>query len=88
MRSKLGIGISVLGIAILVGTIMSNNTAFPSYSQSQTTQNQCDLSYPDFCISPYLADLDCEQIPYHDFRVLQPDRHGFDEDHDGIGCER
>lgn len=68
---------------------MSNHsTAIPEYSQNQSVgQNNCDPSYPDFCISVYSADLDCGQIPYHNFRVFPPDRHGFDSDRDGIGCE-
>jgi len=28
-----------------------------------------------------------EKIPYRNFNVLPPDPHGFDGDHDGIGCE-
>lgn len=48
---------------------------------------QCDSSYPDFCIAPDSRDLDCDEIPYTDFRVYQPDPHEFDADHDGIGCE-
>ena len=52
----------------------------------QSNEN-CDTSYPDVCISPYPPDLDCGQIPYADFKVLQPDPHGFDRDNDGIGCE-
>jgi len=47
----------------------------------------CDSSYPDVCIVPYPPDLDCGEIPYTDFRVLQPDPHGFDVDNNGIGCE-
>jgi micrococcal nuclease len=47
----------------------------------------CDSSYPDVCIAPYPPDLDCGEIPYTDFRVLQPDPHGFDVDNNGIGCE-
>lgn len=86
MRTKkLGIGIAILGVLVL-GIIMSNNS---SHTANQIfSEQQCDPSYPDFCISPYSADLDCDQILYHNFRVLQPDRHGFDQDHDGIGCER
>lgn len=34
------------------------------------------------------TDLDCVDIAYCRFRVLPPDPHGFDGDHDGIGCER
>lgn len=48
---------------------------------------QCDKSYPDFCLDPNSPDLDCDEIPYTDFRVYQPDPHRFDADYDGIGCE-
>jgi hypothetical protein len=51
----------------------------------------CAPSYPDFCIPPPPPDLDCKDIPRKRFRVLynvaSPDPHGFDGDHDGIGCE-
>jgi len=47
----------------------------------------CDKSYPDFCIVPYPPDLDCEDIPASNFRVIGDDAHGFDADNDGIGCE-
>ncbi len=47
----------------------------------------CDPSYPDVCIPPAPPDLDCPQIPFRYFRVLAPDPHRFDGDHDGIGCE-
>jgi len=32
-------------------------------------------------------DLDCGQISQRRFTVLAPDPHGFDADHDGVGCE-
>ena len=32
-------------------------------------------------------DLDCRDIPYKRFTVLQPDPHRFDRDKDGIRCE-
>jgi micrococcal nuclease len=47
----------------------------------------CDASYPDVCIPPPPPDLDCGDIQYKRFRVLPPDPHRFDGDHDGIGCE-
>jgi micrococcal nuclease len=51
----------------------------------------CAASYPDECIAPPPPDLDCKDIPYRHFRVVydvpDPDPHGFDGDHDGIGCE-
>jgi micrococcal nuclease len=59
-------------------------------TQPNTRQQmqQCDRSYPDFCIPLNATDLDCRDIPYRRFRVNQPDPHGFDRDRDGIGCER
>ncbi len=47
----------------------------------------CDPSYPTVCIPPWPPDLDCGEIRYVNFEVLQDDPHGFDGDKDGIGCE-
>ena len=48
----------------------------------------CDPSYPDVCIEPYPPDLDCDDVPYDNFRVTGSDPHGFDgNDNDGVGCE-
>ncbi len=58
----------------------------PSQQQAQS-ENSCDPSYPDVCIPPYPPDLDCGEIRYANFKVLQLDPHGFDRDEDGIGCE-
>ncbi len=49
--------------------------------------NNCHASYPDFCIPPPPPDLDCPDIGRKRFTVLAPDPHGFDGDHDGVGCE-
>ncbi|MBD2303722.1 thermonuclease family protein [Nostoc sp. FACHB-190] len=61
-------------------------------STQETTRapqvQQCDLSYPDICIPPNSADLNCRDIPYRRFKVVPPDPHGFDRDGDGVGCER
>jgi hypothetical protein len=38
-------------------------------------------------LSAALMLLDCGDIPYRNFKVLPPDPHRFDRDHDGIGCE-
>ena len=54
---------------------------------SKVEPEECDPSYPDFCIAPGHADLDCGEISERNFRVLQPDPHRFDGDKDGIGCE-
>jgi micrococcal nuclease len=47
----------------------------------------CDPSYPTVCIPPPPPDLDCSDVKYRNFKVLAPDPHHFDGDHDGIGCE-
>ena len=65
------------------------NTAVPpppptaAPAQAET----CSPSYPGVCIPPPPPDLDCGDISYRRFRVLPPDPHRFDGDHDGIGCE-
>ena len=61
-------------------TTTLTRTAAPS-------RGNCDPSYPTVCIPPPPPDLDCGQISYRRFKVLAPDPHGFDADHDGIGCE-
>ncbi len=59
----------------------------PSKPVKPTQENNCDPSYPDVCIPVYPPDLDCGEISFKNFKVLQPDPHGFDGDKDGIGCE-
>ena len=55
---------------------------------SPATQTNCSPSYPDVCIAPPPPDLDCKDISYRNFKVVQPDPHKFDGDKDGIGCEQ
>lgn len=52
-----------------------------------TVNGNCSPAYPTVCIPPPPPDLDCKDIPYRKFKVLPPDPHKFDTDHDGIGCE-
>ena len=52
-----------------------------------TSLKKCDASYPTVCIPPPPPDLDCGQISYRNFKVVPPDPHRFDGDHDGVGCE-
>lgn len=56
-------------------------TAVPTPAQT------CAPEYPTVCIPPPPPDLDCADISYRRFTVLPPDRHQFDTDRDGIGCE-
>jgi hypothetical protein len=47
----------------------------------------CNPAYPTICLPVNGKDLNCSDIPYHDFQVLLPDPYHLDSDHDGIGCE-
>lgn len=58
------------------------------HPQPLSAQSNCDPAYPDVCIPSPPPDLDCGEISYRNFRVLQPDPHRFDGDRDGIGCEQ
>jgi hypothetical protein len=51
----------------------------------------CAASYPTICVPPPPPSLGCADIAARNFRVIYsvpaPDPHGFDPDHDGVGCE-
>lgn len=49
---------------------------------------QCAAEYPTVCIPPPPPDLNCPDITFRNFTALPPDRHNFDTDNDGIGCEQ
>jgi DNA polymerase III gamma/tau subunit len=73
-----------------VNQSQSQNEFDVSQTQNSSDVNSpegCDSSYPDICISITSAKLSCFDIPYKNFKVLLPDRHEFDSDGDGIGCE-
>ena len=73
-----------------VNQSQSENERNVSQTQNLSDVNsteRCDSSYPDICISITSAKLSCFDIPYKNFKVLLPDRHEFDSDGDGIGCE-
>jgi micrococcal nuclease len=75
--------------AEMVGLWKPQPTATRGFVQAAPKPSgNCDPSYPDVCIAPPPPDLDCKDIPYRRFRVLPPDPHNFDNDHDGIGCEK
>ena len=96
--TAVGIIIGVLAILSIVGNLTSqdessdtikSDTTEKSISPTpiQTPKVICDPAYPDFCIPPNSPDLDCGEIPHKNFRVIGNDKHGFDIDNDGIGCE-
>jgi hypothetical protein len=99
----IGIGVIAIGVFVLALTnpnLRENKDTWFGFinvnpDQSTPIQEQkeltskviCDPSYPDLCIPPYPPDLDCGDMEFSNFRVIQPDPHGFDADKDGIGCE-
>jgi micrococcal nuclease len=58
---------------------------FPGPGSSDRT---CDPSYPGRCVDPFPPDLDCDEVPFANFRIAGPDLHDLDGDGDGLGCER
>ena len=58
----------------------------PAAVPTDPPQQNCDPSYPTVCIAPYPPDLNFGDVPFTDFTVVPPDPHGFDGNHDGIGC--
>jgi len=51
----------------------------------------CDPSYPSVCIPAPPPDLDCNDLPFREFRVRRdvavPDPHRLDQSEDGIACQ-
>ncbi len=75
-------------ISTLVPTAIPQPTLIPIVQPTSPPPGNCDYnSYPDFCIAPYPPDLNCSDIPHKNFKVNQPDPHGFDRDKDGLACE-
>lgn len=63
-------------------------TAIPTPTATPTPApgGACDPNYAGFCVPVVAYDLDCGDIR-HQVSVVGVDIHGFDSDHDGIGCE-
>jgi len=76
-----------LGYSIYLPLVVKSETQPTPAPTPVPTQSNCDPSYPTVCIPPPPPDLDCGDISYRNFTVLQPDPHNFDSDLDGIGCE-
>ena len=62
-------------------------TTVPATTTTEAPAENCDSSYPDFCIPPPSPDLDCGDVSGTNFTVVGSDPHGFDGDSDGVGCE-
>lgn len=71
---------------IAAGGITALGVQF-SFPVALSADDACEPAYPGVCIPPPPPDLDCRDIEYRSFIVLDPDPHNFDGDEDGIGCE-
>ena len=47
----------------------------------------CDPLYPDFCRASPPPNLNCDDVPYNDIKIVGDNPHGFDREGDVIGCE-
>jgi hypothetical protein len=66
----------------------ATKTPVPAMPTATQTSSNCAAEYPTVCIPPPPPDLNCGDITFRRFTVLPPDRHNFDTDNDGIGCEQ
>ncbi len=69
------------------GTIAELNFDYTPKIREVMSAQTCDDSYPDVCIVPCPPYLNCGDIIFSNFRVIQSDLHGFDTDYDRICCE-
>lgn len=63
---------------ILVGTYVA--------PKPKTTSSSCDSNYQGGCVPIVSYDLNCPDIGFRVY-VIGYDKHGFDRDGDGVGCE-
>jgi hypothetical protein len=64
-----------------------SGASLPINSPTPPPAVNCHPSYPDNCIRGPPPKLNCDNISFRNFKVVEPDPHGFDGDNDGIGCE-
>jgi micrococcal nuclease len=67
---------------------VTTTTQAPTTTEGDSGGGDCDPSYPDVCIASPPPDLNCDDVPFKNIRVVGSDPHGFDgNDNDGLGCE-
>ena len=76
----------VIGLAVIGGWWLLSGSGREA-APTPVTRAGCDPAYPTLCLPLRGGDLDCKDIAARRFPVVGRDRHGFDRDHDGIGCE-
>jgi len=77
----------ILGTDYKIRITSLSNPTIKDISNNNFRISSCSPSYPGICVPPPPPDLNCGDIPYKNFVVLEPDPHGFDADNDGVGCE-
>ena len=70
-----------------VNPVVPTTTATAPVTTTTKRPLLCDPSYPTLCLPLGAAPLKCSDIPDRDFPVHRPDRHRFDHDRNGVGCE-
>jgi hypothetical protein len=73
-------------VLFLGGCDSGTNNGDTGSGGNGSLEEECDPSYPDFCIPSPPPDLDCADVG-GPFTVTGSDPHGFDGDGDGVGCE-
>lgn len=58
----------------------------PGHTGARVTSAKCDPAYTGTCVPPSTTDLDCADID-GSVEIVGTDRHRFDGDGDGSGCE-
>ncbi len=81
------VGLSASCTSVRRPAILATAGVSPGNSTPTAAPLGCDPAYPTVCIPPPPPDLDCGDIVFRRFTVLEPDPHRFDGDHNGIGCE-
>jgi hypothetical protein len=69
-----------------LGSFLPTSTP-ASATTPEAAGTNCSPAYPTVCIPPPPPDLDCKDVPFKSFTVVQPDPHNLDWDRDGVGCE-
>ena len=71
---------------LLIVVLLSTGLATSGPSAVAAAQS-CDPAYPDFCIPSFedVGDLNCADVGYANFTVLDPDPHQFGQHFLGLG---
>ena len=84
-------GVETTALSEGQGIVAATDAAVaPVYEEPTALASECGPSYPDLCIPPGTADLNCDYVfslGMNSITVYAPDPHGVDGDGNGVGCE-